>query len=160
MARFCGIMAVCLWASPVWAMQATGKSPIATVTASVQPGTVAPGTSGVMNVVVTVAPQFHINTHLPNDPSLIATTFTSVKTPGVIFGKAQFPPAQQMKAANVQMPLAVYHGQIVIIVPFTLTKTARAGRLMLRGLLYYQGCSETGCYLPTTVPVQAVVSVR
>ena len=154
MLLFLGTMAV-----PTLA-QGPGNVTVATVTASAQPAGVVRGGKGVLAITVAVAPQFHINAHKPNDPDLIPTTFTANKTAGVTFGAPRFPAARTIKVSYEKQPMMVYQGRSTILVPFTVAKTARPGRLVVGGTLGYQGCNATSCYPPATAPVSAPVTVK
>ena len=118
------------------------------------------GGRGVLAVTVVVAPQFHINAHTPNDPDLIPTTWSAGRTPGVTFGAAKFPAAKTIKVSYEKQPMTVYQGRTTILVPFSVAKTARPGRLAVNGTVGYQGCNATSCYPPATASVQAIVTVR
>lgn len=137
-----------------------GGPKVATVTASARPLAVARGGRGVLLVTVSVGPRFHINAHRPNDPAYIATVFSGRPTPGVTFGPALYPTPRAMKLSYAPKPLLVYTGKSVIAVPFTVSKTARPGRLPLTGALSFQGCDARSCFPPASAPVRAVVTIR
>lgn len=135
--------------------QMPGMSKVAKVTASAKPAIVARGGKGVLTVTVAVAPQFHIYAHAPSDPDMIGTDFHAT---GAAFGPVHYPTAKTITVSK--KPTRVYMGRSVITVPFTVPKTAKAGRMTIGGSLTYQGCNATMCYPPTTVPVKAVVTVK
>ena len=140
--------------------QSPGNAKVATVTAAAKPASVSRGGKGVLAITVLVSPQFHINAHKPNDPDLIATTFHAGATPGVTFGAPRFPAARSIKVSYEKLPMLVYQGKTTVLVPFTVAKTAKPGRIALKGDLGYQGCNATSCYPPTSAPVQASVTVK
>lgn len=157
----CGAAALlCLGLGAPTLAQGPGNAKVATVTASAKPAIVARGGKGVLAITVAVSPQFHINAHTPNDPDLIPTKFTAAKTPGVTFGAAKFPAARAIKVSYETKLMMVYEGRTIILVPFTVAKSAKPGRLAVRGSLGYQGCNTTSCYPPATASVQAVVIVK
>lgn len=135
--------------------QMPGMSKVATVSASAKPTALARGGRGVLTVTVAVAPHFHINAHAPGNPDLIGTDFTAT---GAAFGAVHYPAPKIIPVGK--KPTRVYQGRSVITVPFTVPKTAKPGRMTVGGSLTYQGCNDTMCYPPTTVPVKAVVIVR
>ena len=137
-----------------------GGPKVATVTATAKPVTVAPGGRGVLVVTVAVAPQYHINAHVPNDPAYIATVFAGQKTPGIVYGTPVYPAPKAMRMDGVAKPLLVYTGKAVIDVPFTVAKTARPGKTALIGALSFQGCDAKSCYPPASAQVRTAVTVR
>lgn len=141
------------------AAQAPGAKAL-TAAASVSPKTIARGGRGVLTLTLTVAPHFHINAVKPNDPALIPTEFKVSAPAGVKFGPALFPAARTIKASYSPKPMLVYMGRTTISIPFTVSKTSKPGRTTVGGTLGYQGCNETSCFPPASVPVRAVVIVK
>jgi len=146
-----------LAACPVFA-QSPGRMRVATAAASVSPAYVARGGRGVLTVTLSVAPQFHVNAHKTTDPDLIATTFTPTAAAGVHYGPAHYPVPRLMTLDG--KPTPVYTGRAIITVPFTVSRSAPAGRLRVGGQLTYQGCNATSCYPPQTVSIGAAVSTK
>lgn len=138
--------------------QSPGRMRAATVAASASPGHVMRGGKGVLIVTLSVATQFHVNAHKTADPDLIATTFTPTPMAGVQYGLARYPAPRMMTLDG--KPTPVYTGRAIITVPFTVARSAPAGRLRIGGQLTYQGCNATSCYPPQTVTLGAAVSVK
>lgn len=137
-----------------------GGPKVATVTAISQPTAVMPGGKGILRVTVAVGSKYHINAHTPNDPAYIATVFAGQKTPGIMFGPAQYPSPKAMKLSYAPKPLLVYTGKAVISVPFTVAKTAKPGKATLTGALSFQGCDAKSCYPPASAQVRAAVTIK
>lgn len=146
-----------LAACPVFA-QSPGRLRVATAAVSVSPAHVVRGGRGVFTVRLTVAPQFHVNAHQTTDPDLIATTFTPTAAAGVHYGPAHYPAPRLMTLGG--KPTPVYTGRAIITVPFTVARSAPAGRLRVGGQLTYQGCNATSCYPPQTVTLGVAVSAK
>lgn len=142
------------------AAQAPGSVKIASVAAAAAPATVARGSKGTVVITVAVKAGYHINSHKPNDPDLIATTFTPTPTPGVTFGPVRYPSAKSIKVSYEKQPMTVYEGKAKVIVPFTVSKSAKPGHILLHGDLGYQGCNSTSCYPPTSAPVKASLTIK
>ncbi len=138
--------------------QSPGKANVAAVSASVTPAHVGQGGKGVLTVTLAVAPQFHVNAHKTSDPDLIATDFAPMAMAGVTFGAARYPAPHMLTLDG--KPAPVYVGRTTILVPFTLSKTARMGTMPLGGQLTYQGCNAESCFPPKTVAVKASLSIR
>ena len=65
----------------------------------------APG-EGSLDLRVTLAPGWHVNSHQPSEEYLIATAATLDPADGVRFGEATYPPGKMMKAlAEGKSPL-------------------------------------------------------
>ena len=135
-------------------------STVATVTASAQPVSVAPGGKGVLRVSVAVKPQFHINANKPNDPDLIPTVFSGSAPAGITFGAPHYPATKSLSVSYEKKPMLVYQGQATIFVPFTVSKSAKPGRRAVNATLAYQGCNASSCFPPMSSPVHATVTVK
>lgn len=158
MLKFFPLALTFLFAAPLAAQTPGAK--VLTATASVSPKVIARGGRGVLTLTVNVAPRFHINAVKPNDPALIPTAFKAAAPAGVTFGSALFPVARTIKASYSSKPMLVYIGRTTISIPFTVSKTAKPGHAAVGGTLGYQGCNETSCFPPASVPVRAVVTVK
>ncbi len=132
----------------------------ATVAASASPVAVAPGQSGKLIIRLAVAPGFHVNSAKPDDPSLIATSFAPNAVKGVHYGAPVYPAVSRVKIEASPKPIPAYIGSVAIIVPFTVAKSAHAGKLSVGGTLTYQGCNAVSCYPPKQDPIAAAVSVK
>lgn len=138
--------------------QSPGKATVAVVSASVTPAHIGRGGTGLLTVTLAVAPQFHVNAHKTNDPDLIATNFAPTAPAGVKFGAARYPAPHMLTLDG--KPTPVYVGRTIIVVPFTVAKTAKAGAHTLGGQLTYQGCNAASCFPPKTVAVKAAAAIR
>ena len=137
-----------------------GGPKVAIVTADARPTAVARGGSGVLFVTMSVSPQFHINAHHPNDPAYIATVFQGQPMAGIKFGAPHYPAPKAVKVSYSSKLLLVYLGKTVIAVPFTISRTAKLGKIALAGTVSFQGCDTKSCYPPASAPVRAVVTIK
>ena len=139
--------------------QAPGAS-VARVSAKASSVAVAPGGHSQLIIKIALQPGFHINANKPNDPDLIPTVFTGTGA-SVTFEPPRYPIANSGAVSYEAKPMLVYTGQFVITVPFTVSKTAKAGqRITLSGALNYQGCNATSCFPPSSAPVTASIKVK
>lgn len=128
---------------------------VATMTAAVQPGTVAPGGKAMLTITLNVEPGFHINANAPGDENLIPLAVTMnapAKKAGVTLGKPLYPKPMTMPSPMGSGEAFVHEGKVTITVPVTVAKTAK-GKTTLTGKLRLQGCNETTCYPPKTFAV-------
>ena len=137
-----------------------GAVKVATAHAVVRPAAISRGSKGTMVVTLSVGPKYHVNARKPNDPAYIPTTFTAQPTPGIRFGNVQYPAPKLMKLSYSPKPLLVYTGQVVILVPFTITAAAKPGFLPLSGVVDFQGCDTKSCFPPATALVKTVFVVK
>lgn len=155
-------LALCAAVCAASLVPARAQEPTIVSVASVKasPATVVPGGHGTLTVTLSVAPGYHINAHTPNDPSLIPTSLT-VTSAGAIFGAARYPASKTIKVSYAPKPILVYESKTTILVPFTVSKAAKHGKKMaILGMLSFQGCNQSSCFAPTSLPVHATVEVK
>lgn len=127
----------------------------------ISPARVAVGGKAMMTVTITVAPGFHINAHEPGDPNLIATVLTPrATTKAITVGKPTYPKPLTITAAFAEKPVLVYEDKAVVSVPVTVTKQSRPGKVTVTADLRLQGCNETSCFPPATLPVSASLIIK
>jgi thiol:disulfide interchange protein DsbD len=98
-------------------------------------------------VVISLKDSWHVNSATPADEFSIAT-------------QLRFPESDQYEITDIHYPLhimktfafsdealAVYEGEIVIVVTGKLSSNA-AGSVQLKGVLFYQGCNDQVCLPP------------
>jgi thiol:disulfide interchange protein DsbD len=107
----------------------------------------APG-EGSLEIRVTLAPGWHVNSHEPSEEYLIATNATLDPASGVRFGEATYPPGKTMDFAFSESPLSVYEGTFSIAVP--VTWDASRPEPALSGSLEYQACDDKRCLAPAS----------
>lgn len=119
------------------------------------------GMAGVLTVTLLVKPGFHIYSAAPGSPDFIPTTVKGEKSDGVIWGKAQFPPAKSVTMAAISpTPVMVYENKAVIKLPYTLAKNVKPGKHVLKVSVECQACNDKVCYPPQTLPVMTEITVR
>ncbi len=154
----CAAASVC--AASLAPVQAQGPTIVFVASVKASPATVAPGGHGTLTVTLSMAPGYHINAHAPNDPSLIPTSLTAASA-GAVFGAARYPAAKSIKVSYSPKPILVYEGKTTVQVPFTVSKAAKHGKkFAVTGTLSFQGCNQSSCFAPTSLPVHATVGVK
>jgi hypothetical protein len=104
-----------------------------------------------------VAEGLHINSHLPKDKFLIATTLTIPDGAGVRLDGAQFPPGVEMVLPlDPGTKLSVYSGEFVVEARLV----AEKGDHLVEGKLRYQACDNNACQPPRVLSVAVDVLGR
>ncbi len=159
-ASFALLAAASVCAASLAPVRAQGPIFVSVKSVKASPATVAPGGHGTLTITLAVAPGYHINAHTPNDPSLIPTLLTA-RSAGAVFGAARYPAAKTIRVSYSPKPILVYESQTAIQVPFTMAKSAKPGKkVVVTGTLSFQGCNQSSCFAPTSLPVHATVGVK
>lgn len=103
---------------------------------------------GTLDLRVTLASGWHVNSHRPSEEYLIATEARLDPVSGVRFGSARYPDGQMMKFGFSESPLSVYEGSFTIEVPVTWDAALPAPGLS--GSIEYQACNDTRCLAPAS----------
>ncbi len=140
---------------------AVGDAPdsIVTLRAEAKPSPVKPGGTVTATVTVRIAEGYHLQAHVPRDPSYIPTTLTWTAPRGFRVGRVRHPLAVLRKVEFDPQPLAVYEGAIAITARIVVARTVLPGTYALKGKLRYQACSGEACQAPATAPVALTVRV-
>jgi len=117
---------------------------------------VAAGKAQVVELRFRVEPGFHINSHAPKDPLLIATalkldTGHGVDVQGVDYPKGS---AFQLGLGKDAQMLDVYQGEFRVRVRMI----ADAGNSTMTGMLHYQACDDAACFPPKNLVVKVAVT--
>lgn len=122
--------------------------PAALVTVAPKLEVRAPG-EGALDLAVTLAPGWHVNSHTPSEEYLIATEARLDPAPGVRFGEAVYPDGKRMTFSFSASPLSVYDGTFTISLP--VTWDAGKPEPALSGSIEFQACDDTRCLAPASV---------
>jgi len=133
--------------------------PVATVSASAKPASVARGGHGALTIVFDVQSGYHINAHKLTDDNFIPTVVTPKAAAGVSYGAPVYPASHVVKMEGVG-DIQVYTGHVTVKVPYTVAKSAKPGKISLGADISYQGCNATSCYPPVKATASASVSVK
>ncbi|HDP67708.1 MAG TPA: thiol:disulfide interchange protein [Candidatus Marinimicrobia bacterium] len=98
-------------------------------------------------VVVILREPWHINSANPGDEFVIPTVLQVSESDDYQITKIVYPAHEEKIFAFYDEPLAVYKGEVVIIVEGILAEDV-AGSVTLRGRLSYQGCNDQLCLAP------------
>jgi Disulphide bond corrector protein DsbC len=117
---------------------------------------VAKGKEQVIELRFRVDPGFHINSHTPKDPLLIATVLKLDSGHGVDVLGQEYPKGAAFKLGQGTdgEVLDVYQGEFRVKVRVK----ADAGDSTLTGALHYQACDDAACFPPKTLAVKVAVT--
>lgn len=98
-------------------------------------------------IVVKLEDPWHINSAIPEDEFVIATELRVPESEYYEITDIHYPPHTMKTFAFFDEALAVYEGEIVIIITGKLSPDA-SGSVEISGGLYYQGCNDQVCLPP------------
>lgn len=104
---------------------------------------------------------FHTNSSTPADEYLIPLRLTW--DPSIApFASAgvEYPKGKLENYSFSEKPVSVYSGEFSVTAKLKAPPTVRKGQHTLNGKLRYQACTNTTCYPPRNVAVQANVIVE
>jgi thiol:disulfide interchange protein DsbD len=97
---------------------------------------------------------YHINSSLPTDSYLIATTLKITPEKGVSVATVAYPPGEMKKFAFSDKPLSVYEGRVILKFMARATTALSEGSHVFHGKLTIQACNDQACLQPKTVDVE------
>ena len=133
------------------ALPAAAAEPVFSAAAAWQAAPPRPGASGVLTVLLTVQPGWHVNSNAPLDPYLIPTRLRLDLPPGWTAGEPTFPPSQLVKLSFSEDKLAVFEGRVAISVTVAAGEGA-APAAELHGVVEAQACNNQVCVAPADAP--------
>ena len=122
-----------------------------TLTPSVTPDPLSPGTKFDLVVTVEVTRGHHIQSHKPLAPSLIPSDVFVERQDGVRFSRPLFP-EPKIRPDKYLGKLSEYDGRVTVRVPGEVDGSRTAGPIRIAGIFTYQACDEEGhCFPPDAV---------
>jgi len=109
--------------------------------------------------LVTIEPEWHVNSNKPTYDYLIPTVLTLELPEGWTQEKVHYPPAEMKRFAFADQPLAVYDGDVVIVADLELPVGAAAGTYPVHGSLRYQACNDSQCLPPVSTEAEIQLTV-
>ena len=118
-----------------------------------------PGQNILLQAQLEINPDLHING--PEVPEgYRPTTLRFEPADWLLEPQLRFPLPQPFHLAVLNETLPVYTGTIVIEGNLFLKRGVAAGEYCLRGVLQYQACTDSECYVPTDVPFDIPLRVE
>ena len=129
--------------------KATSK--FVTVTRSVKPDQLSPGTKFDLILTIDVAPKHHVQSNKPSAPSLIPSDVFVERQEGVRFVRPVFPEGK-VRPDKYLGKLSEYDGRVTVRVPGEVDSSRNAGPIRIAGIYSYQACDDEGhCFPPDAV---------
>jgi len=110
-------------------------------------------------LMLNIAKGYHINSHTPSQPYLIATNVTLADTSGFTAAGSSYPDGQTLKFSFSQDKLSVYSGSATIWLRFQAQSDAPTGEIILPLVVRFQACNDTACLPPAKVAVPVHISI-
>ena len=110
-------------------------------------------------VILTIAQDWHINSHTPTYDYLIGTALDLQPREGVILTDIQYPKGENLKFSFAEEALNVYQGSVKIFLAFKLSEKIAPGLDTLRARLRVQACNDQVCLAPATIDVPIPVEI-
>lgn len=151
-----GALTAALWASVAAAQP--GRIPIELATVAEADAAHA-GTTFRVAVQARLEPGFHVNSQEPLEAFLIPTVLTLDPPAGIELAGLAWPTAILLSQTGADQPLAVFEETFAIGAALALDSGLAPGDYAVPGVLRYQACDETMCYLPATAPLDFSVTV-
>ncbi len=117
------------------------------------------GTTFEVFVMVRVAEGWHVNAHEPSMKYLIGTTLDVEPSEDLRVEAAYYPDPLFRTFAFADDTLAVYEGEIAIILAMRAAETLAPGTHTLESRLRVQACNDEVCLRPSTVDVPISVEI-
>jgi suppressor for copper-sensitivity B len=117
------------------------------------------GSPARLAALVTIDPEWHVNSNKPTFDYLIPTVLKLELPEGWTQEKIHYPPAEMKRFAFADQPLAVYDGDVVIVADLKVPAGAAAGTYPVRGSLGYQACNDSTCLRPVTREAEIQLTV-
>ncbi len=155
---FPGLAGVCL-AAGLGAAPAGGINPVRGIEILAEKDGVRPGEALKLALKVSLAGEFHVNSHVPSAEYLIPTTFELLAPEGLVASAWEFPKGKTKKFPFSETPLSIYEGTFVIHGALAATEGAPPGQKEAHGTLKYQACTSQRCYPPKKEEVTFVIRI-
>jgi thioredoxin:protein disulfide reductase len=131
----------------------------AALTPVVAQASVHPGDAVRLAVVVSLPPEFHVQSDAPRDATLIPTVLTLEPPAGGKVLGIVYPAPIDFKMADVEQPLAVFPHEFALGAEVVVPASAAPGPFVVPARLRYQACNDRLCFAPTTVTISWTVNV-
>jgi Disulphide bond corrector protein DsbC len=122
--------------------------------------TISPGSTADTTVRLKIDSGYHVNANPPSFPYLKATELELTPEGGLSVSFTRYPDPLMKKFPFDDSPLAVYEGDITLLVRLQADKSIAPGRKNLSGKLRVQACDDQVCYAPAAMDIVVPVNVQ
>lgn len=131
------------------------------LTAQIKPAqpVVAPGGQVKLELVLTIAPKFHINGPSAGDAGLIPTRVKLVAPAGLTFAPPAYPKASGVRVQFADKPVEMYSGEVVIGLLGRAAPGLKPGSYQVKALISHQACDDAVCHMPASQELWFTVKV-
>lgn len=109
--------------------------------------------------LVSIEPGWHVNAHKPTFEYLIPTELNLKLPVGWPVEPTQYPAAEMKTFSFEKVPLAVYAGDVVIVMQTQVPAGTKPGTYPVEAALRYQACNDSQCLPPVTVEAKVDLTV-
>jgi hypothetical protein len=150
-------MGAVVWARAQMGDMSAAAKPKVYVAYAAEAQTVPAGRRAVLELRFHVVTGFHVNSHTPKSPTLIATALSLQPASGVKADALEYPAGKPYSFSfDPGDKLDVYAGDFTVKLPVV----AAAGAHTVEGTLRYQACDNASCYPPKTLPVKVEFTAK
>ena len=146
--RWLCALLLCLALMAVAANAQAGDGPIVSLLAKPEQVTTAPGEAFKLDLVLTIAPKFHINGPSAGDAGLIPTKVKLTAPAGLSFALPAYPKAHQVRVQFTDQPVDMYSDEVVIGLTGEVATGTKPGVYAVKALISYQACDDMVCHMP------------
>jgi peroxiredoxin len=114
------------------------------------PTSVAVGGEGEIQVVLHIAPGYHVMSDHPSKPNYIPTTIRLGDARDLAFGACLWPKSSSFDLGGES--ISTFEAEVVARIPVQVAAGAARGHIRVRGTLRYQACTRASCLYPFTIP--------
>ena len=116
---------------------------------------VKPGGKFKLAVILKVAEGYHVNSHAPTLPELIATQVELQPPQGITIGQPVYPAASKRRFKfSPDADLAVYEGEVIITAEGEAASSAEPGAAVIRAAVHVQACNDLACLQDSRIAVE------
>lgn len=155
---FC-TLALCLVLLAGAANVQAGEVPVVSARAQPEQVTASPGGSFKLDLVLTIAPTFHINGPSAGDAGLIPTRVELIAPAGLGFAPPAYPKAQEVRVQFADQPVDMYSGRVVISLTGKADPNMKTNAYVVKALISYQACDDRVCHMPAGQELSFTVKV-
>lgn len=103
-----------------------------------------------LELVLSIAPTFHINSPSAGEAGLIPTKVELSGPAGISFAPPAYPQAHQVRVQFTRQPVEMYSGQVIIGLQGKVAPGLKPGVYQVEALISYQACDDMVCHMPAS----------